>query len=68
MIIVCLLSFAKAMQYPSKFQKNVMEPKGFMRYPARGSACKLNDYGHEEYLSITQTKIIKPMVFVNYPK
>jgi hypothetical protein len=56
------------MQYPSKFQKNVMEPKGFMRYPARGSACKLNDYGHEEYLSITQTKIIKTKVFVNYPK
>jgi hypothetical protein len=25
----------------------VMEPKGFMGYPKRSSACELNSYGHE---------------------
>ncbi len=28
-----------------------MEPKGFMGYPKRGSACELNSYGHEQYPS-----------------
>jgi len=26
-----------------------MEPKGFMGYLKKGSACELNSYGHEQY-------------------
>jgi hypothetical protein len=26
-----------------------MEPKGFMKYPKRGSACELSTFGHEQY-------------------
>jgi hypothetical protein len=26
----------------------VIEPKGFMGYPVRGSACELSSYGHEQ--------------------
>ncbi len=26
-----------------------MEPKGFMGYPKKGSACELNSFGHEQY-------------------
>jgi len=49
--IIFLIGFARAMQYPSKFQKYVIEPKGFMGYPKRGSACELNSYRHEQYPS-----------------
>ncbi len=28
-----------------------MEPKGFMGYPKRGSACELSTFGHEQYPS-----------------
>jgi len=28
-----------------------MEPKGFMGYPRRGSACELSNFGHEQYPS-----------------
>ncbi len=28
-----------------------MEPKGFMGYFERGSACELNSFGHEQYPS-----------------
>jgi hypothetical protein len=45
-----------------------MEPKGFMGYPKRGSACELSNYGYEHYPSDNQNKIIEPMVFANYPK
>jgi hypothetical protein len=37
------------MQYPSKFQKIVMEPKGFMGYLKKGNACELSTSGHEQY-------------------
>jgi len=26
-----------------------MELKGFIGYPERGSACELNNFGHEQY-------------------
>ncbi len=26
-----------------------MEPKGFMGYLKRGSACELNNFGHEQF-------------------
>jgi hypothetical protein len=44
------------MQYPSKVQKYVMEPKGFMGNPKRGIACELNIYGHEQYPSNSSNK------------
>ncbi len=47
--IIFLLSFAKGLQYPSKFQRYVMEPKSFMGYLKRGTACELSSYGHEQY-------------------
>ncbi len=40
--IVCLLGFAKAMQYTSKYQKICYGAKGFMGYLERGNACELN--------------------------
>ncbi len=30
-------------------KRYVMEPKGFMGYPERGSACELSSFGHEQY-------------------
>jgi hypothetical protein len=33
-----------------------------------GSACELNISRHEQYPPIVRTKIIKPMLFANYPK
>jgi hypothetical protein len=39
-----------------------------MKYLKRGSACELNIYGHEQYPFHTQAKIIRPMLFTNYPK
>jgi hypothetical protein len=30
-------------------KRYVMEPKGFMGYPKRGSACELNTSRHENY-------------------
>jgi len=40
-----------AMQYPSKFQRYVIDPKGFLGYPTRGIACALNIPTHKYYPS-----------------
>jgi hypothetical protein len=46
--IVCFLSFVRAMHLPNS-KRYVMEPKSFMGYLKRGSACELSSYGHEQY-------------------
>jgi hypothetical protein len=50
--IVFFLSFGMVIQYPFKFNRYVMEPKGFFIYPKRGIAHALNsNYGNEQYPS-----------------
>jgi hypothetical protein len=46
-----LLGFGMAMQYLGlRFNRYVMEPKGFLIYPKRGIAHALsNNFGHEQY-------------------
>jgi hypothetical protein len=39
-----------------------------MGYSKRGNACELNNFGHEQYPFDNSTKIIEPMVFIDYPK
>jgi hypothetical protein len=38
-----------AMQYPYKFQRYVIEPKGFMGYSTKGIACALSIPRYEYY-------------------
>jgi hypothetical protein len=45
-----------------------MEPKGFMRDLKRGSACELIVMGMTNTPLIAPTKIIEPMMFVDYHK
>jgi hypothetical protein len=45
--IALLLGFGMVMQYSYKFQRYVIEPKGFLGYPTRGIACALNIFRHE---------------------
>ncbi len=49
--IAFLLGFGMAMQYPSKVQRYVIDPKGFLGYPTRGIACALNIPTHKYYPS-----------------
>jgi hypothetical protein len=44
-----------------------MEPKRFMGYLERGSACELSILRMNNTLPITQIRIIEPMVFTDYP-
>jgi hypothetical protein len=46
-----------------------MEPKGFLIYFDRDSACALSNFWHKQYNTppITWTKIIQSMVFTEYP-
>jgi hypothetical protein len=46
-----LLGFVKAIQYLPNSKGYVMEPKVFMGYLKRGSACELNNFGYEQYPS-----------------
>ncbi len=49
--IALFLSFGRAMQYPSKFQKIYYGLNVFLGYLAKGIANVLNSFGHEQYLS-----------------
>ncbi len=48
-VIVFLLGFGKAMQYPSQFQKIWYEAQQIFKIRKDGNACALNSFGHEEY-------------------
>ncbi len=63
-----LLGFARAMQYPSKFQKICYGAQRFYGIPEKSIACELSILGMNNTPPIAQIKIIEPMVFANYPK
>jgi hypothetical protein len=66
--IAFLLGFARVCNTLPNSKIYVMEPKGFMGYPKRCNACELSTSEHEQYPFKVQTKIIKPILFVDYPK
>ncbi len=45
-----------------------MEPKGFMGYLKRNSACKLSSFGHEQYPFSFNRYVMEPKQFLIYPK
>jgi hypothetical protein len=49
--IAFLLSFVRAMQYPLRLFRYVIEHKGFLIYLNRGITFALNNFEHKQYPS-----------------